>query len=139
MQQKSSNSTKFSRLANNTLTSDEDRKASESERQVAEQLRQNQEQLIQQESERITREAVRKSQRERREYEKKREECDKLKEDCEKIKKNLGRFIWRKSVELVRNAFPEIEQEKLGIKIKKLDEAARQDFTMNLGDEDKQY
>lgn len=42
----------ISRLANNTLTSDEDRKAAESERQAAEQLRQNQEQLIQQEAER---------------------------------------------------------------------------------------
>ena len=118
----------ISRLANNTLTSDEDRKAAESERQVAEQLRQNQEQLIQQEAERITREAVRKSQRERKEYEKKQAECDKLKADCEKLKKDLGRFIWRKSVELVRRAFPEIEQEKLAAKIKKLDETARQDY-----------
>ena len=118
----------ISRLANNTLTSDEDRKAAESERQTAEQLRQNQEQLIQQEAERITREAVRKSQRERKEYEKKQAECDKLKADCEKLKKDLGRFIWRKSVELVRRAFPEIEQEKLAAKIKKLDETARQDY-----------
>ena len=36
----------ISRFANNTLTSDEDRKAAESELQAAEQLRQNQEQLI---------------------------------------------------------------------------------------------
>ena len=80
----------ISRLANNTLTSDEDRKAAESERQTAELLRQNQEQLIQQEAERITREAVLKSQRERKDYEKKQAECDKLKEECEKIKRNLG-------------------------------------------------
>ena len=46
----------ISRLANHTLTSDEDRKAAEYECQVAEQLRQNQEQFIQQEAERITRE-----------------------------------------------------------------------------------
>ena len=129
----------ISRLSNNTLTSDEDRKAAESERQAAEQLRQNQEQLIQQEAERITREAVRKSQRERREYEKKQAECDKLKADCEKLKKNLGHFIRRKSVELVRRAFPEIEQEKLAIKIKKLDEATRQDFIINSDDHEKQY
>lgn len=129
----------ISRFANNTLTSDEDRKAAESERKASEQLRENQEQLIQEEAERITREAVRKSQRERKEYEKKQAECDKLKAECEKLKKNLGHFIWQKSVELVRRAFPEIEQEKLAAKIKKLDEAARQDFTMNPGDEDKQY
>ena len=129
----------ISRLSNNTLTSDEDRKVAESERQAAEQLRQSQEQLIQQEAERITHEAVRKSQRERREYEKKREECDELKADCEKLKKNLAHFIWRKSVELVKRAFPEIEQEKLAAKIKKLDEAAQQNFTMNPGNEDKQY
>ena len=129
----------ISRFANNTLTSDEDRKAAESERQTAEQLRQNQEQIIQQEAERITRETVRKSQRERREYEKKQAECDKLKEDCEKIKKNLGHFIRRKSVELVKRAFPEIEQEKLAAKIKKLDEVARQDFVMHTDNNGKQY
>lgn len=129
----------ISRLANNTLTSDEDRKAAESERQAAEQLRQNQEQLIQQEAERITRETVRKSQRERKEYEKKQAECDKLKADCEKLKKNLGHFFRQKSIELVRIAFPEIEQEKLASKIKKLDETAWQDFMMNPGNEDKQY
>lgn len=129
----------ISRLSNNTLTSDEDRKAAESERQAAEQLRQNQEQLIQQEAERITREAVRKSQRERKEYEKKQAECEKLKADCEMLKKNLGRFIRQKSIELIRKAFPEIEQEKLASKIKKLDEVARQNFTMNPGNEDKQY
>ena len=72
----------ISRLSNNTLTSDEDRKVAESERQAAEQLRQSQEQLIQQESERITRESVRRSQRERKEYEKKQAECDKLKAEC---------------------------------------------------------
>ena len=129
----------ISRLANNTLTSDEDRKAAESERQAAEQLRQNQKQLIQQEAERITRETVRKSQRERKEYEKKQAECDKLKADCEKLKKNLGHFICRKSVELVRRAFPEIDQEKLAAKIKKLDETSRQDFMMNPGNDGKQY
>ena len=129
----------ISRLANNTLTSDEDRKAAESERQEAEQLRQNQEQLIQQEAERITHEAVRKSQRERKDYEKKQAECDKLKEECEKIKRNLGRIIRQKSIELIKKAFPEIEQEKLASKIKKLDEVARQNFTMNPGNEDKQY
>ena len=129
----------ISRLANNTLTSDENRKAAESERQEAEQLRQNQELLIQQEAERITREAVRKSQRERKDYKKKQAECDKLKEECEKIKRNLGRIIRQKSIELIKKAFPEIEQEKLEAKIKKLDEAARQNFTMNPGNEDKQY
>ncbi len=129
----------ISRLANNTLTSDKDRKAAESERQAAEQLRQNQKQLIQQEAERITRETVRKSQRERKEYEKKQAECDKLKADCEKLKKNLGHFICRKSVELVRRAFPEIDQEKLSAKIKKLDETSRQDFMMNPGNDGKQY
>ena len=129
----------ISRLANNTLTSDEDRKAAESERQAAEQLRQNQELLIQQEAERITREAVRKSQRERKEYEKKQAECDKLKADCEKLKKNLGHFIRQKSIELVRIAFPEIEQEKLASKIKKLDETSRQDFIINSDDHEKQY
>ena len=122
----------ISRLSNNTLTSDEDRKAAESERQAAEQLRQNQEQIIQQEAERITHEAVRKSQRERREYEKKREECNKLKADCEKLKKNLGRIIRQKSIELIKKAFPEIEQEKLANKIRKLDEAARQDYAKEL-------
>ena len=115
------------------------RKEAESERHAAEQLRQNQEQFIQQEAERITREAVRKSHRERKEYEKKQAECDKLKEECEKLKKNLGHFIWRKSVELVRRAFPEIEQEKLATKIKKLDEVAHQDFIIKLDDKDKQY
>ena len=129
----------ISRIASNTLTSDEDRKAAESERQAAEQLRQNQEQIIQQEAERLTREAVRKSQRERMEYEKKQAECDKLKEECEKIKRNLGRIIRQKSIELIKKAFPEIEQEKLAAKIKKLDEATRQNFTMNLGDGEKQY
>ena len=129
----------ISRLANNTLTSDEDRKAAESERQAAEQLRQNQEQLIQQEAERITRESIRKSQRERKEYEKKQAECDKLKAECEKIKNNLGRFIRQKSIELVRIAFPEIEQEKLAAKIKKLDESARQDFFMHPDNDGKQY
>ena len=129
----------ISRLSNNTLTSDEDRKAAESERQEAEQLRQNQEQLIQQEAERITREAVRKSKRERREYEKKREECEKIKAECEKIKRNLGRIIKHRSIELLKMTFPEIEQEKLASKIKKLDETARQDFMMNPGNEDKQY
>lgn len=129
----------ISRLANNTLTSDEDRKAAESERQEAEQLRQNQEQLIQQEAERITHEAVRKSQRERKEYEKKQAECDKIKADCEKLKKNLGHFIRQKSIELIKKAFPEIEQKKLAAKVKKFDEAARQNFTMNPGNEDKQY
>ena len=129
----------ISRLANNTLTSDEDRKAAESELQAAEQLRQNRELFIQQEAECITREAVRKSQRERMEYEKKQAECDKLKADCEKLKKNLGHFIRQKSIELIKKAFPEIEQKKLAAKVKKLDEAARQDFTMNPGDEDKQY
>ena len=129
----------ISKLSNNTLTSDEDRKAAESERQEAEQLRQNQEQLIQQEAERITCEAVRKSQRERREYEKKREECEKIKAECEKIKRNLGRIIKHRSIELLKMTFPEIEQEKLASKIKKLDETARQDFMMNPGNEDKQY
>ena len=129
----------ISRLANNTLTSDEDRKAAESELQAAEQLRQNQEQLIQQEAERITHEAVRKSQRERKEYEKKQAECDKIKADCEKLKKNLGHFIRQKSIELVRIAFPEIEQEKLAAKIKKLDESARQDFFMHPDNDGKQY
>ena len=129
----------ISRLANNTLTSDEDRKAAESERQAAEQLRQNQEQLIQQEAERITRESIRKSQRERKEYEKKQAECDKLKEECEKIKRNLGRIIRQKSIELIKKAFPEIEQEKLAAKIKKLDESARQDFFMHPDNDGKQY
>ena len=129
----------ISRLANNTLTSDKDRKAAESERKAAEQLRQNQEQLIQQEAERITRESIRKSQRERKEYEKKQAECDKLKAECEKIKNNLGRFIRQKSIELVRIAFPEIEQEKLAAKIKKLDESARQDFFMHPDNDGKQY
>ena len=129
----------ISRLSNNTLTSDEDRKAAESERQAAEQLRQNQEQLIQQEAERITREAVRKSRRERKEYEKKQAECDKLKEECEKIKRNLWRIIRQKSIELIKKAFPEIEQEKLASKIKKLDETARQDFMMNPGNDGIQY
>ena len=129
----------ISRLSNNTLTSDEDRKAAESERQEAEQLRQNQEQLIQQEAERITRESVRRSQRERKEYEKKQAECDKLKAECEKIKRNLGGIIRQKSIELINKSFPEIEQEKLASKIKKLDETARQDFMMNPGNEDKQY
>ena len=55
------------------------------------------------------------------------------------LKKNLGRFIRQKSIELIRKAFPEIEQEKLASKIKKLDEVARQNFTMNPGNEDKQY
>ena len=121
----------ISRLSNNTLTSDEDRKAAEFELQAAEQLRQNQEQLIQQEAERITHEAVRKSQGERKEYEKKQAKCDKLKADCEMMKKNLGHFIRQKSIELIKKAFPEIEQKKLAAKVKKLDEAARQDFTMN--------
>ena len=129
----------ISRLANNTLTSDEDRKAAESEHRAAEQLRQNQEQLIQQEAERITSESVRRSQRERKEYEKKREECNKLKADCEKLKKNLGRIIRQKSIELIKKAFPEIEQEKFANRIKKLDEVAQQNFTMNPGNEDKQY
>ena len=127
------------KLATNTMTSDEDRKAAESERKAAEQLRQNQEQLIQQEAERITRESIRKSQRERKEYEKKQAECDKLKAECEKIKNNLGRFIRQKSIELVRIAFPEIEQEKLAAKIKKLDESARQDFFMHPDNDGKQY
>ena len=96
-------------------------------------------QLIQQEAERITHEAVRKSQRERREYEKKREECNKLKADCEKLKKNLGRIIRQKSIELIKKAFPEIEQEKLASKIKKLDETSRQDFIINSDDHEKQY
>ena len=122
----------ISRLSNNTLTSDEDRKTAESELQAAEQLRQNQELFIQQEAERITREAVRKSQRECMEYEKKQA-------DCEKLKKNLGHFIRQKSIELIKRAFPEIEQEKLASKIKKLDEAARQDFMMNPGNDGKQY
>lgn len=73
------------------------------------------------------------------EYERKREECNKLKADCEKLKKNLGRIIRQKSIELIKKAFPEIEQEKLASKIKKLDEVARQNFTMNPGNEDKQY
>ena len=115
----------ISRLANHTLTSDEDRKAAEYECQVAEQLRQNQEQFIQQEAERITRETVRKSQRERMEYEKKQAEC-------EKLKKNLGHIIRQKSIELIKKAFPEIEQEKLANKIRKLDEAARQDYAKEL-------
>ena len=129
----------ISRLANNTLTSDEDRKAAESERQTAEQLRQNQEQLIQQEAERITRKAVRKSQRERREYEKEWEECEEIKAECEKIKRNLGRIIKHRSIELLKMTFPEIEQEKLASKIKKLDETARQDFMMNPGNDGIQY
>ena len=129
----------ISRLANHTLTSDEDRKAAEYECQVAEQLRQNQEQFIQQEAERITRETVRKSQRERMEYEKKQAECDKIKAECEKLKKNLGHIIRQKSIELIKKAFPEIEQEKLANKIRKLDEAARQDFMMNPGNDGKQY
>ena len=62
-----------------------------------------------------------------------------LKADCEKLKKNLGRIIRQKSIELIKKAFPEIEQEKLASKIKKLDEVARQNFTMNPGNEDKQY
>ena len=128
----------ISRLANNTLTSDKDRKAAESEHRAAEQLRQNQEQLIQQEAERITRESIRKSQRERKKYEKKLAECEKLKADCEMMKKNLGRFIRQKSIELIRKAFPEIEQEKLASKIRKLDEVGRRNFMMNLGEE-KQY
>ena len=125
------------KLANNTLTSDEDKKAAESERKAAEQLRQNQEQIIQQEAERITRESVRRSQRERMEYEKKQAECDKIKAECEKIKKNLGHFIRQKSVELVRRAFPEIEQDKLAAKIKKLDEIVRGDLMKILCDNDK--
>ena len=129
----------ISRLANNTLTSDEDRKAAESERQEAEQLRQNQEQIIQQEAERITREAVWKSRRERKEYEEKQAECDKLKAECEKIKRNLGRIIRQKSIELIKKAFTEIEQEKLASKIKKLDETSRQDFIINSDDHEKQY
>ena len=129
----------ISRLSNNTLTSDEDRKAAESERQEAEQLRQNQEQLIQQEAERITRESVRRSQRERKEYEKKQAECDKLKAECEKIKRNLGRIIKHRSIELLKMTFPEIEQEKLAAKIKKLDEVARQDFFIHQDNEGKQY
>ena len=127
----------ISRLANNTLTSDEDRKAAESERQTAELLRQNQEQLIQQEAERITRETVRKSHRERKEYEKKQAECDKLKADCEKIKRNLGRIIKHRSIELLKMTFPEIEQEKLAAKIKKLDEIVRGDLMKILCDNDK--
>ena len=87
----------ISRLANHTLTSDEDRKAAEYECQVAEQLRQNQEQFIQQEAERITRETVRKSQRERMEYEKKQAECDKITAECETLKKILVHFFWHKS------------------------------------------
>ena len=129
----------ISRLSNNTLTSDEDRKAAESERKAAEQLRQNQELLIQQEAERITYEAVLKSQRERREYEKKQAECDRLKAECEKIKKNLGRIIRQESIELIKKAFPEIEQEKLATKIKKLEEAARQDYIKELDTFDKHY
>ena len=129
----------ISRLSNNTLTSDEDRKVAESERQAAEQLRQSQEQLIQQEAERITRESVRRSQRERKEYEKKQAECDKLKAECEKIKRNLGRIIRQKSIELINKSFPEIEQEKLAAKIKKLDEVARQDFFIHQDNEGKQY
>ena len=125
------------KLANNTLTSDEDKKAAESERKAAEQLRQNQEQIIQQEAERITRESVRRSQRERMEYEKKQAEGDKIKAECEKIKKNLGHFIRQKSVELVRRAFPEIEQDKLAAKIKKLDEIVRGDLMKILCDNDK--
>jgi hypothetical protein len=39
---------------------------------------------------------------------------------------------------LINKSFPEIEQEKLEAKIKKLDEAARQDFMMNPGN-GKQY
>lgn len=129
----------ISRLSNNTLTSDEDRKVAESERQAAEQLRQSQEQLIQQEAERITRESVRRSQRERKEYEKKQAECDKLKAECEKIKRNLGGIIRQKSIELINKSFPEIEQEKLAAKIKKLDEVARQDFFIHQDNEGKQY
>ena len=122
----------ISRFANNTLTSDEDRKAAESERQAAEQLRQNQEQLIQQEAERITHEAVRKSQREHKEYEKKQAECDKLKEECEKIKRNLGRIIKHRSIELLKMTFPEIEQEKLASKIRMLDETVRQYYARSV-------
>ena len=85
------------------------------------------------------REAVRKSQRERREYEKKREECEKIKAECEKIKRNLGRIIRQKSIELINKSFPEIEQEKLAAKIKKLDEVARQDFFIHQDNEGKQY
>ena len=129
----------ISRLSNNTLTSDEDRKAAESERQTAEQLRQNQEQLIRQEAERITREAVRKSQRERKEYEKKQAECEEIKSEYEKIKRNLGRIIRQKSIELIKKAFPEIEQEKLASKIRKLDESARQDCAKYWNDSEKQY
>ena len=129
----------ISRLANNTLTSDKDRKAAESERKAAEQLRQNQEQLIQQEAERITHEAVRKSQRESREYEKKQAECEEIKAECEKIKRNLGRIIKHRSIELLKMTFPEIEQEKLASKIKKLDETSRQDFIINSDDHEKQY
>ena len=62
-----------------------------------------------------------------------------LKAECEKIKNNLGRFIRQKSIELVRIAFPEIEQEKLAAKIKKLDESARQDFFMHPDNDGKQY
>ena len=55
------------------------------------------------------------------------------------MKKNLGRIIKHRSIELLKMTFPEIEQEKLASKIRILDEAARQDFFMNPGDEDKQY
>ena len=66
------------------------------------------------------------------EYEKKQAECDKLKADCEKIKRNLGRIIKHRSIELLKMTFPEIEQEKLAAKIKKLDEAAvRLNYVMN--------
>ena len=63
----------------------------------------------------------------------------KLKEECEKIKRNLGRIIRQKSIELIKKAFPEIEQEKLAAKIKKLDESARQDFFMHPDNDGKQY
>lgn len=58
-----------------------------------------------------------------------------MREDKEKS----GGIIRQKSIELINKSFPEIEQEKLEAKIKKLDEAARQDFMMNPGNEDKQY
>ena len=54
------------------------------------------------------------------EYEKKQAECDKIKAECEKLKKNLGHIIRQKSIELIKKAFPEIEQEKLANKIRKL-------------------
>ena len=59
-------------------------------------------------------------------------ECDKIKAECEKLKKNLGHIIRQKSIELIKKAFPEIEQEKLANKIRKLDEAARQDYAKEL-------